>query len=770
MAVKKNNNQNKNIEKDVTYYKRKFWKIFFYGLGAIGLFFLFASWGLLGSMPSFEDLENPDSNLATEIISSDGVVLGKYFEKNRSQLKYSDLPQNLVQALVATEDARFYEHSGVDGRGTLRAIASLGTSGGASTLTQQLAKQLFHGEGSKFLPFRIVQKVKEWIIAIRLERQYTKNEIIAMYCNVYDFGNNSVGVSSAAKTYFSKEPKDLTIDESAILVGMFKNSGLYNPVRNPEGVKNRRNVVLLQMEKGNIITEDQKLKLQSLPITLHFKLETHKDGTATYFREYLRDYLKKWAEENKKPDGSDYDVYKDGLKIYTTIDSRMQLHAEEAVAAHMANLQEEFFIQSKDNKNAPFVNISTKETQRILNQAMKSSHRWEVMKSQDKSEEEIIKSFNEKTKMTVFSWKGERDTIMTPMDSIRYYKHFLQSGLMAMEPQTGNIKAWVGGINYKYFQYDHVGQGARQVGSTFKPFVYATAIEQLNMSPCDSIIDSPFTIPVGRHHVTESWTPKNSDNRYRGMVTLKRALANSINTVSAKLMDKVGPEAVVELTHKLGVKSNIPLQPSIALGAVEITVEDMVAAYSTFANQGVYTKPQFLNRIEDKSGTIIYEPIPESHDVLNKDIAFAVIKLLEGVTEGGSGDRLRTTYGGSGDNRWTGYPYQFKNPIAGKTGTTQNQSDGWFMGMVPNLVTGVWVGCEDRSARFKSITYGQGATAALPVWAYFMKLCYADPGLKVSKEDFNRPPNLSIKVDCYSAPRIVKDTTDIQQDTEEFEL
>ena len=769
MAVKKNNNQTRNIEKNTTYYKKKFWKIFFYGLGTIGLFFLFASWGLLGSMPSFEDLENPDSNLATEIISSDGVVLGKYFEKNRSQLKYSDLPKNLVQALVATEDARFYEHSGVDGRGTLRAIASLGTSGGASTLTQQLAKQLFHGEGSKFLPFRIVQKVKEWIIAIRLERQYTKNEIIAMYCNVYDFGNNSVGVSSAAKTYFSKEPKDLSIDESAILVGMFKNSGLYNPVRNPEGVKNRRNVVLLQMEKQNIITEDQKVKLQSLPITLRFKLETHKDGTATYFREYLRDYLKKWAEENKKPDGSDYDIYKDGLKIYTTIDSRMQLHAEEAVAAHMANLQEEFFIQSKGNKNAPFVNISTKETQRILNQAMKSSHRWEVMKSMDKSDEEIIKSFDEKTKMTVFSWKGERDTIMTPMDSIRYYKHFLQSGLMAMEPQTGNIKAWVGGINYKYFQYDHVGQGARQVGSTFKPFVYATAIEQLNMSPCDSIIDSPFTIPVGRHHVTESWTPKNSDNRYRGMVTLKRALANSINTISAKLIDKVGPEAVIELTHKLGVKSEIVNQPSIALGAVEITVEDMVAAYSTFANQGVYTKPQFLNRIEDKSGTVIYEPIPESHDVLNKDIAFAVIKLLEGVTEGGSGDRLRTTYGGSGDNRWTGYPYQFKNPIAGKTGTTQNQSDGWFMGMVPNLVTGVWVGCEDRSARFKSITYGQGATAALPVWAYFMKLCYSDPGLKVSKEDFNRPPNLSIKVDCYSAPK-VKDTTAIQQDTEEFEL
>jgi penicillin-binding protein 1A len=769
MAIKKNNNQAKGTVKDVAHYQRKFWKIFFIGLGSVGLFFLFASWGIFGSMPSFEDLENPDSNLATEIISADGVVLGKYFEKNRSQLKYSDLPKNLVQALIATEDARFYEHSGIDARGTLRAVSSFGTSGGASTLTQQLAKQLFHGEGSKFLPFRIVQKIKEWIIAIRLERQYTKNEIIAMYCNVYDFGNNSVGVSSAAKTYFSKEPKDLTISESAILVGMFKNSGLYNPIRNPEGVKNRRNVVLLQMEKGKIISKEEKERLQSLPIKLNFKLETHKDGTATYFREYLRDYMKKWAEENKKSDGSDYDIYKDGLKIYTTIDSRMQLHAEEAVTAHMANLQEEFFIQSKGNKNAPFVNISTAETQKILNQAMKSSNRWAVMKSMDKSEEEIIKSFSEKAKMTVFSWKGEKDTIMTPLDSIRYYKHFLQSGLMAMEPQTGNIKAWVGGINYKYFQYDHVGQGARQVGSTFKPFVYATAIEQLNMSPCDSIIDGPFMIRKGRHNVTEDWEPKNSDNRYRGMVTLKRGLANSINTVSAKLMDKVGPEAVVDLAHKLGVKSEIPLQPSIALGAVEITVEDMVAAYSTFANQGVYMKPQFISKIEDKSGVIIYEPIPESHDVLNKDIAYAVVKLLEGVTEGGSGDRLRTTGGGNGDNRWTGYPYSFKNPIAGKTGTTQNQSDGWFMGMVPNLVTGVWVGCEDRSARFKSITYGQGATAALPVWGYFMKLCYADPALKVSKESFERPANLSIKVDCY-VPRKVVDTTAVEQDTEEFEL
>jgi penicillin-binding protein 1A len=770
MATRKNNNSANNVEKDINYYKKKFWKIFFYGLGGILVFFLFASWGLFGSMPSFEDLENPDSNLATEIISSDGVILGKYFQKNRSQLKYSDLPKNLVDALVATEDARFYEHSGIDGRGTLRAIASMGSSGGASTLTQQLAKQLFHGEGSKFLPFRIVQKMKEWIIAIRLERQYTKNEIIAMYCNVYDFGNYSVGVSSAAQTYFSKAPKDLTMDESAILVGMFKNSGLYNPVKNPQGVKNRRNVVLSQMEKSGFITESQKEKLQALPITLKFKLESHREGTATYFREYLRDYMKKWVEENKKADGSDYDIYKDGLKIYTTIDSRMQLHAEEAVEKHMANLQEEFFIEAKKNKNAPFVGITEAETQRILKQAMKASSRWAIMTDLEKTEEEIIASFSQKTKMKVFTWKGEKDTIMTPLDSIRYYKHFLQSGLMAMEPQTGNIKAWVGGINYKYFQYDHVGQGARQVGSTFKPFVYATAIEQLGMSPCDTIVDGPFMIRKGRHHVTEDWEPRNSNNSYRGMVTLKQGLAHSINTISAKLIDKTGPEAVIELTHKLGVKSEIPAQPSIALGAVDITVEDMVAAYGTFANQGVYVKPQFISRIEDKSGVVIYEPIPESHDVLNKDIAFAVIKLLQGVTETGSGVRLRTEGGGSGDNRWTGYPYSFRNPIAGKTGTTQNQSDGWFMGMVPNLVTGVWVGCEDRSARFKSLTYGQGATAALPVWGYFMKLCYEDENLKVSKEDFDRPANLSIKVDCYTRPAVVKDTTAVEVDTDEFEF
>ncbi len=764
MAVQRNQS-----EKDIKYYRNKFWRIFLYGLAGIFLFFILASWGVFGTMPSFEDLENPDSNLATEIISSDGVTLGKFYNENRTMVKYSDLPKHLVDALVATEDERFYEHSGIDGRGTLRAALSLGTSGGASTLTQQLAKLLFHGEGSKFFLLRIVQKAKEWIIAIRLERQYTKNEIIAMYLNKADFVNTAVGIRSAANVYFGKEPRDLTIEEGAMLVGMLKNPSLFNPVKRLEKVTKRRNVVLKQMEKNGFLNEQTKLALEKKPIVLNFHPESHTDGIATYFREYLRDFMKKWTKDNKKADGSEYDVYKDGLKIYVTIDSRMQQYAEEAVAQHLENLQQELDSEKKTNKNAPFVRLNDAEIQKLMMQAMKNSDRWKEMAAQDKSESDIIKSFGIKTKMKIFTWKGEKDTVMTPTDSIRYYKGFLQSGVMAMEPATGHIKVWVGGNNYKYFQYDHVGQGARQVGSTFKPFVYATAIEQLNMSPCDSIIDSPFTIPKGRHNVTETWTPQNSNGEYRGMVTLKKALALSINTVSAKLIDKTGPEAVVELTHKLGVKSEIPAQPSIALGAVEITVQDMVAAYSTFANEGVYMKPQFITRIEDKNGVVIYEPSPESHDVLNKDIAFAVIKLLEGVTESGSGARLRTQGGGNGYNRVTGYPYVFTNPIAGKTGTTQNQSDGWFMGMVPNLCTGVWVGCEDRSARFKGITYGQGATAALPIWGIFMKKCYNDKTLNVSKADFERPKNLSIKVDCWVP---VKDTTEteFEQSTDEFEL
>ena len=744
---------------DYSQYVKKFWKYFFIAFGGLLLFFLFASWGIFGSMPSFSELENPESNLATEIISADGVTLGKLYNENRTPIKYKDLPKHLVDALISTEDERFREHSGIDGKRTLSATLSLGRRGGASTLTQQLAKLLFHGEGSKFLPFRIIQKVKEWIIAIRLERQYTKDEIIAMYLNKADFINTAVGIRSAAKVYFAKEPKDLTVDEAAMLVGMLKNPSLFNPLRREEKVRERRNVVLKQMEKNGCLSTAAKENFQKKPIVLTFTPEKYNEGTATYFREYLREYMKTWTKENKKEDGSDYNIYSDGLKIYTTIDSRMQLYAEEAVKEHLKNLQEEFFLEAKQNKTAPFIRITQPEIDKVMNRSMRNTERWRILSEQGKDEDEIIKSFSIKTKMTVFTWDGDKEMEMTPLDSIRYYKHFLQPGMMAMEPQTGQVKVWVGGMDYRYFQYDHVGQGARQVGSTFKPFVYATAIEQLGMSPCDTIIDGPFMIRKGKHNVTEDWEPRNSDGKYRGIVTLKKALANSINTVSAKLIDKTGPDAVISLMRKLGVNSEIPSQPSIALGAVDITVKDMVAAYSTFANEGIYIKPQVIAKITDKNGNVIYEPKMESKDVLNKDIAFAVIKLLEGVTESGSGARLRGTgSGGYAYKRVTGYPYGFTNPIAGKTGTTQNQSDGWFVGMVPNLVTGVWVGNEDRSAHFRTLANGQGATMALPIWALFMKKCYADTNLNVSKEAFERPKNLSIKVDCAPEKRIIHDS------------
>lgn len=765
MATNKSNNTAGN-----TFFKyiKMFWTIFIVGFLSVILFFLLASWGALGHMPTFDQLENPDSNVATEIISSDGVTIGKFYLENRTPVKYADLPQHLVQALVATEDERFYDHSGIDARGTLRAVFTLGGSGGASTITQQLAKNLFHRRSGNLLQ-TVLQKGKEWVIAVRLERQYTKEEIIAMYLNTVDFVNNAVGIRSAAKTYFGKEPKDLTVEESAIIVGMLKNPSLYNPARESRRkiVTDRRNTVLGQMVKNGFIKPEVKDKLKDKAYKLDFNPENHNEGIATYFREYLRDFMKKWVKEHPKEDGSEYDIYRDGLKIYVTLDSRMQKYAEEAVQDHLANLQEEFFIGQKKNENAPFVRISEDETKRILDRAMKNSERWRIMSEAGKSEDEIRASFSKKTEMRVFSWKGERDTIMTPLDSIRYYKHFLQAGLMSMDPETGQVKAWVGGIDHKHFKYDHVEQGARQVGSTFKPFVYATAIEQLHYTPCDTIIDSPFSMPKGKYGIDADWHPQNSNGKFEGPVTLKYALAHSINTVSAKLIDQVGPKAVVDLTKKLGITSNIPEQPAIALGAAEITVREMVAAYSTFANKGMYIKPMVITRIEDKNGVELFRNAPVTREVMSKDVAYAVIKLLEGVTETGSGGRLRWGgAGGTGYHRMTGYPYALTNPIAGKTGTTQNQSDGWFMGMVPNLATGVWVGNEDRSAHFKSLTYGQGATMALPIWGIFMKKCYADDNLNVSQKPFERPDNLSIKVDCWKPA--VKDTTDVELEIDEF--
>lgn len=760
-TAKKTNNK-----EDFSGYIKKFWMFFIYGIIALVAFFFLASWGFFGEMPTFDELENPNSNIASEIISSDGKTIGKFAVQNRVPIKFKDLPKDLVNALVSTEDERFYEHSGIDAKGTIRAVTKLGRDGGASTITQQLAKNLFHGsDGSKNIVIRIVQKVKEWIIATKLERQYTKQEIIAMYLNQVDFVNNAIGISSAAKIYFDKKPKELATEESAVLVGMLTNPSRFNPNRFKERATIRRNIVLGQMVRNNHLTEQKYNELKAKPIELTFKPENHNDGIATYFREYLRDYLKKWTKENPKEDGTIYDIHKDGLKIYTTIDSKMQLYAEEAVSEHLKNLQKVFFKEAEGRKNAPFVNITDEETNGIIKRAMKNSERWRIMKNDEKTEEEIIKSFDVKTKMKIFTWNGERDTIMTPKDSIIYYKHFLQTGFMAMEPQTGYVKAWVGGIDQKYFQYDHVGQGARQVGSTFKPFVYATVIDQLGMSPCDSIIDSPYTMPKGRWGITQAWTPSNSDGKYRGLINLKTALANSVNTVSAKLMNRVGPEAVVNMVHRLGVTSDVPARPAIALGAVEITVEEMVAALSTFANEGQYVKPQIITRIEDKNGVVIFESIPVTKDIVNKDVAYAVIKLMQGVTESGTGQRLRQGRGGVAN-----YKYAFTNDIAGKTGTSQNNSDGWFMGMVPNLAAGVWVGNEDRSAHFRRTTYGQGATMALPIWGIFMDKCYKDKSLNVSQEHFPRPAEMSIKVDCW-APRKEIDSTDTDtQDLGQFKF
>ena len=753
-------------------YVRWFWILFSTGIIFIILIFAFASWGVFGEMPDHTVLENPKTNLATEIISSDGKTLGKfYFNDNRTPVGYEDLSPNLVQALIATEDERFMDHSGIDARGTLRAVVKLGSGGGASTISQQLAKQLFHGEGSTNIIERILQKAKEWIIAMRLERQYTKEEIIAQYFNIYDFGNNADGIRSASRIYFGKEPIDLNINESAILAGMLNNSSLYNPRRNPEGVTNRRNLVLRKMVRNEYISQSVCDSLITTPLDINYNPESHREGIATYFRAYLDRFMKDWIKNNPKPDGTKYNLYNDGLKIYTTIDSRMQQYAEEAVQQHMPRLQAEFDHQNIPSRNptAPFLELDKSEIDALMNRSMRQSERWRKMKYDlHKSDEEIKESFYKPTEMSVFSWKGEIDTIMKPIDSMRYTKRFLHPGMMSMDPLTGHVKAWVGGMNYRHFQYDHVKTGKRQVGSTFKPFVYAAAIDQLHLSPCDMLPRSQITIEAYKYGNPESWSPKNDDGDYGGSITLMDALANSVNTVTARIMDKVGPQTVVDLVQKLGVESEVLPVPSIALGTADLSVYEMVGAYAAFANKGVYTKPVMVTGIVDKNDTVLYQFTPETRDVLSEETAYVTVKLMEGVTRSGSGARLRTsgaeTYRADYREIITGYPYQFTNPIAGKTGTTQNQSDGWFMGMVPNLVTGVWVGAEDRSVHFGNITYGQGAAMALPIWAVYMKSCYADKELNISIEDFEVPKDLTIRVDCSDSSETDNDKTKIKED------
>ena len=718
-----------------------------------GVFYL-ASVGKFGEMPDFRQLENPKTNFASEIVSSDNQILGKYyFNDNRTPVDYDEINPETVNALIATEDERFYSHPGIDLKATIRAIVFLNTRGGASTISQQLARQLFVGVRSRNIFQAIGQKIKEWVIAVELEKQYTKEEIITMYLNIYDFGYYGDGIKSASNIYFSKEPIDLKVEESAMLIGMLQNSSLYDPIRRPEITKKRRDLVLMQMEKNGFLDSKQKDSIQNIPLELNYTPQSHRQGLATYFRSYLRGFMKDWTNNNLKNDGTKYNLYVDGLKIYTTINSKMQKYAEEAVVEHMKNLQKEFFIQNDTVSSAPFTDLEKDEEDLIMKRAMRRSERWRKAKLSGKTNDEIEELFFEPKNMTVFSWDGDIDTLMTPIDSIRYYKHFLRAGMMSMNPKNGHVKAWVGGINYRNFQYDHVMLSKRQIGSTFKPFLYATAIDQLKLSPCDMLPDLIHCIEPYKYGNPEPWCPTNSSDKYGGVRTLSNALANSKNTISAQLIDKVGPRPVADLARNLGVSSNIPNVPAIALGTPDLSVYEMVGAYGAFANKGIYVKPIMVTKIEDKNGTIIYQSKPETRDVLSEESSYVTLKLLEGVTKFGSGARLRHNIPEDErnyvyNNVVTGYPYKFQNAIAGKTGTTQNQSDGWFIGMVPNLVTGVWVGGEDRSVHFKDIAFGQGATMSLPIWGLFMNKCYKDEELSISKEDFDEPESLSIELDC----------------------
>jgi len=744
-------------EKRRTYTKQILWTLVILTGPAwgLGLLLTLTSMGVFGTLPSVEQISNPETKLATEIITEDGAVLGTFFRENRTPANFDEISPNLINALVATEDERFFEHSGIDARALARAIYGLGSKGGGSTLTQQLAKMQFNDPARNIVQ-RIGQKLGEWIIAAQLERLYTKEEIIALYLNQFDFLYKAVGINSAARVYFNKKPIDLQLEEAAVLVAMAKNPSLYNPRRYPERSLTRRNQVFVQMVKNGMLTEPQKDSLQALPLQLEFRPQSHTAGLAPYFREYLRGYMKGWIKDYKKQTGNDINLYTGGLKIYTTINAEMQTNAEQAVTEHMSNLQRIFNIVKEDRKYGPFYfdNDPAGNVRKILNSAMRRTQRYRGLKKSGASKDSINEVFNTPIPMTVFTWQGDKDTLMSPMDSIMYYKGLYQVGMMSMEPQTGHVKAWVGGNDYQYFKYDHVKQGKRQVGSTFKPFVYASAIVEKNYSPCMEVPNAKICIEKGEYGLIEDWCPSNSDDEYGGTKSLKHALANSMNTVTTFLMKQIGPRPVINLARKMGITGDIPEVPSIALGTVDLSVYEMVGSYTTFANKGRYVEPIMITRIEDKNGVVLEEFTPETRQVIGEKDAYAVLKLLMGVTEDGTGVRLRHNLGKNfyRNKAVTGYPYEFKNEIAGKTGTTQNNSDGWFMGVVPNLITGVWTGCEDRAAHFGGgwgTYYGQGATAALPIWAVYMKKNYANPELGISQEPFKRPKGkLDIDVDC----------------------
>jgi len=727
-----------------------FWGIIVAGSITLWGLFLGISAGVIGYLPPLEELQNPKNRFASEVFSSDLVSLGRYYRKeNRVGVQYADLSPYLTDALVATEDIRFYEHTGVDSKSLFRAILLLGKSGGGSTLTQQLAKQLWSPRANNIFE-RALQKPIEWVIATKLERLYSKDEILLMYLNQFDFLYNAVGIKSATHVYFNTTPADVKIEEAATLVGMCKNPALYNPIRHPERTRNRRNTVLNQMRKYEYLTEAECDSLKALPLELHYRSVDHKQGSAPYFREYLRQVLTakepvesnysewnkqqyaidKWqwdtnplygfCNKNTKPDGSRYDLYQDGLKIYTTIDSRMQRYAEEAVNEHMQDMQQRFFKEKRKKSYAPFSrDLKPDEIKGIMNRSMKQSERYRLMRKAGYSEQKIVEAFNTPIEMQVFSYDGMIDTVMSPLDSIRWQKYFLRCGFMSMDAHSGHVKAYIGGPNFANFQYDMATVGRRQVGSTVKPYLYTLAMTE-GMWPCDKTINDSITLIDGNG---VAWTPRDDHASNRGdTVTLQWGLEKSSNWISAYLMSLFTPEQLVRLMRSFGIKGQLDPVVSLCLGPCEVSVEEMVDAYTTFPNKGIRVEPLYVTRIEDNNGNVLGTFSPKTHEVLNEQTAYKMIYMLRSVCDHGTGVRLRFRYG-------------VNSPIGGKTGTTQNNSDGWFVGFTPSLVSGAWVGGEDRAIHFDSMAEGQGASMALPIFALYMQKIYADEELGYSKDE-----------------------------------
>ena len=767
---------NSNNKKYLTW----FWALFIFPFAVVITIFVLISEEKLGPMPSFGELENPEYYLAAEVYSEDGVLLGKISIENRTWTEYKDFSPWLTDALIATEDIRYYRHSGIDirglGRAAIRTMLLGQSTGGGSTITQQLAKQLYPRDTIRISSFNRkiklgVSKFKEWQTAVKLERSYTKEEIITMYLNKFDFSYNAIGIRSAAKVYFNTTPDSLNLQQSAVLIGMLKASTKFNPVRNYDVMLQRRNVVISQMAKYGYITPSVADSVKKLPIEVDFRVEDHNTGLATYLREYIRKIMRKpepdkakyvreysyeddlwewdnnplygWCDKNKKPDGTRYDIYKDGLKIYTTINSRMQQYAEEALTEHLSReVQPDFYRRAKGFKNPPYSDdLTRKEVDEIMMTSIERTDRYYAMKLAGIPEDSIMLAFNTPVKMRVFSWKGDRDTIMSPLDSLRYYKFFIRSSFLVEDPHTGYVKAYVGGPDFRYFKYDAVTQQKKQVGSTIKPFLYTIAMQN-GYSPCYEVEDIPRSFDVGD---SIPWTPRSSGpKQYHGKsVTLAWGLAQSENYISAWLMQQFKPTAVTDLMRKMGVRSFIDPVPSIFLGTSDIKLEEMVGAYGTFANKGVYSRPMYVTRIEDKNGNTISRFTSKIEEVLSEQQAYLMINLLQNVVLRGTALRMRSE------------PYNFRNQMGGKTGTTQNHSNGWYMGLTPNLVGGVWSGWEDQAIHFETLSEGQGANMALPIMAIFLKKVYTDPQFGIMETDeFERPSNFNIELDC---DRVKKD-------------